>query len=125
MKNLKWLWWTLGIVLAFAVLAGVGFAGFQLGVAQSVNISDNMPMMFAHGRGFDGMGMHGGFRGDDFGGRGGFGFLSPLFFLLRVAFWGGLIWLGYTLFKRSGWRLVNTNTQAAPAASDEKKKDTE
>jgi hypothetical protein len=117
MKNLKWLWWTLGIVLALAVLAGVGFAGFQLGVAQSVNISENMPMLFAHGRGFDGMG---GFRGDgDFGGRGGFGFFGPLFFLLRVAFWGGLIWLGYTLFKRSGWRLVNTNTQAA--ASEEKK----
>lgn len=104
MKNLKWLWWALIIVL---VVAGVGFAGFQLGAAQSANIAGMMPHMFAHARGFDGgimrdgYGMHSGFFG-----WGGF----PFFFgLVRLAILAGLVWLGYTLFKRSGWRLVNVN----------------
>lgn len=113
MKNLKWLGWTLVIVL---VAAGVGFAGFQLGAAQGANLGWMTPFM--HGRGFDGDMMRGGFHGHDFDGGWGFpSFLFPFWGILRLAFFAGLVWLGYALFKRSGWRLVNVN-QAPAAVTD-------
>jgi len=123
MKNNKWIWWTLTILLTLVVLAGVAFAGFRFGVMQSANLTaDGTAFLFQHGgRGFDGM--HDGFdmrgfdHGRDFGGRGGFGFFSPLFGLLRLAVFGGLIWLAYTFVKRSGWRVVNVNAQQAAPAS--------
>lgn len=110
MKSNKWVGWTLGIVLGLVVLAGVGFAGFQLGAGQNANFAGMMP--FGHWRGF---GMHGGFRGHDFGSWNGFGFFYPIFFLIRLAIIGGLIWLGYALFKGSGWRLVKD----APSAGND------
>lgn len=120
MKNTKWIWRVLAVLLALVVLAGVGFAGFRIGMMQNVNLSDgtnfgwhsfdgNSPHGFGHNmRGFD--------HGRDFGGRGGFSFFSPIFGLIRLAIFGGLIWLGYTLVKKSGWRVVNVNaTQSASA----------
>ena len=136
MKNKKWLWWALTIILTLIVLAGVGFAGFRVGVAQAVNLPEGMSFMHGHARGFDGNDMHNDFGrkgfdhgGRDFGGRGGFSFFSPLFGLIRLAVLGGLIWLGYTFVKRSGWKVVNVNTSqpvapAAPAEPEvEEKKD--
>jgi hypothetical protein len=133
MKNKKWLWWALTIILTLIVLAGVGFAGFRVGVAQAVNLPDGMSFMHGHARGFDGNVMHDGFGGKgfdhggrDFGGRGGFSFFSPLFGLIRLAVLGGLIWLGYTFVKRSGWRVVNVNASqpSAPVETEvEEKKD--
>lgn len=139
MKNTKWIWRILAVLLALVVLAGVGFAGFRIGMMQSVNLPDGMnfgwhsfdgnsPHGFSHDmRGFD--------HGRDFGGRGGFSFFSPIFGLIRLAVLGGLIWLGYTLVKRSGWRLVNVNSAQAssapapaaveesPSAQEDEKKD--
>lgn len=126
MKNTKWLWWTLTILLTLIVLAGVGAASFRLGVAQGANLSstDRPALTFHQWHGFDremprdGFGMRGFDHAREFGGRGfnrgGFTLFSPFFFLLRVAFFGGLIWLAYTLIKRSGWRLVKNEVGPAP-----------
>lgn len=142
MKNTKWIWRILAILLTLVVLAGVGFAGFRVGVMQGANLTANgATFLFHHGRGFDGgmmrgdYGMQGFEHGHEFGGRndfgrGGFRFFSPLFGLFHLAIFGGLIWLGYTLIKRSGWRVVNVNTSqpAVPVATpsipeDEERKD--
>lgn len=141
MKNTKWLGWILTILLALIILAGVGFAGFRIGVAQGAKLSaaDGSAFTFRQLRGFDdgmtrnGFGMHGFdhtrsfWRGFN---RGGFNLFWPFFFLLRVAFFGGVIWLAYTLIKRSGWRLVRnesapvqTVTQEAPSAEGDEKKE--
>ena len=145
MKTKKWLWWTLTILLTLVVVAGVGFAGFRFGAMHSAALTTNGTAAFAfhHGQDFSGgmmnesFGrMHGSDRGHGFGGRGGFGFFGPLFGLLQLAVFGGLIWLAFSWVKRSGWRLVNVNNvqTAAPAETpipepveaelkDEEKKD--
>lgn len=131
MKNTNWIWRIFVVLLTLVVLAGVGFIGFRIGVAQGANLTDGMPFAFAHGHGFDGGTMHDSFgmRGFDhgrgtFGGRGGFSLFSPIFGLVRLAVLGGLIWLGYTFIKRSGWRVVNVNAKRAPTAvNTEEKKD--
>lgn len=110
MNTKKWLWWTLTILLTLVVLTGIGFAGFRIGMTQAANLPNGMPFMYGHAHGFDGNWMHNGFgeMGFHHGRRGGFSFFSPLFGLIQLAFWGGLIWLGYTFAKRSGWRIVKT-----------------
>lgn len=140
MKNTKWIWRVFAVILTLVILAGVGFAGFRIGLMQSGNLPDNMTFgwhsfngRLAHGfdsdlRGFE--------HGRSFGGRGGFPFFSPIFGLLKLAVLAGLIWLGYTFFKNSGWRLVNVNAnrttaspsaqsaaEETPSAQDEEKKD--
>jgi len=131
MKNTKWLWWTVTILLTLIILAGIGIAGFRIGVARGVNLSsaDGSAFTLRQWRGLDGdmpkdgFGMRGFDHARDFGGRGfnrgGFSFFSPFFFLLRVAFFGGLIWLAYTLIKRSGWKLVKTESAPAQAVVEE------
>jgi hypothetical protein len=53
---------------------------------------------FQRGFGFDGYGMLG--RGFDF---------FPSFgFLLRLVFWGLIVWAIYVFITRSGWRLTRT-----------------
>jgi uncharacterized membrane protein len=108
------------VIVILAALGAAGFAGYQYGYRQGALASSNgntqvapsgrdfgpnrMPM---HNFGFD----HG--FGDGFGmmRRGiGFGFLSPLFFLLRIAFWVLVIWAIYMLISRSGWRLTRETT---------------
>jgi hypothetical protein len=56
-------------------------------------------------------------RFGSFGGmRGGFfPFFGLVGGLFRLALLAGLIWLGYTLIKRSGWQLV----KSTPAPKDE------
>ncbi|MBL8062899.1 MAG: hypothetical protein JNK32_07770 [Anaerolineales bacterium] len=129
MKNTKWIWRVLAVLLSLVVLAGVGFAGFRIGVMQGANLTGtellfhkqafDLPHRFdgdsQRGHGFDSGGFHQGRA--DFGGRGRFSFFSPIFGLVRLAVLAGLIWLGYSFVKRSGWRVVNVNASqpAAPA----------
>lgn len=143
MKTNKWVRWIITTLLTVIVLAGVGFAGFRVGVAQAANLTaDGAMLMFQHSRGGDGSMMDGNSnmrssghghsfkgqtseQGHDFSGRNssrgrdGFSFFSPLFGLLRLAVLGGLVWLGYTLVKRSGWRVVNVNASQAASAEPE------
>ncbi|NWF63396.1 MAG: hypothetical protein HXY38_03735 [Chloroflexi bacterium] len=128
MKNTKWIWRALAVLLTLAVLTGVGFAGFRVGIMQGANLTaDGTHFMFQHGRGFEGgmknfSPMQGFDRGHD-----GFGSFSPLFELIRLAMLGGLIWLGFTFLKNSGWRVVNVNNTPAaapsPAEAEEKKEE--
>ena len=132
MKTKKWLWWTLTILLTLVVLAAVAFAGFRFGAMYSTTLTAEGTSAFAfhHGHDFsggmtnEGFGMmRGSDRGHGFGGRGGFGFFGPLFGLLQLAVFGGLVWLAFSLIKRSGWRLVNVNsaqaTEPAPTPAPE------
>ncbi|HNB39980.1 MAG TPA: hypothetical protein PLG52_00675 [Anaerolineales bacterium] len=128
MKTKKWLWWTLTILLTLVVLTGVAIAGFRFGAMHSATLTAEGTSAFAfhHGHDFSGNMTHEGFgmmrgseRGHGFGGRGGFGFFGPLFGLIQLAVFGGLVWLAFSLIKRSGWRLVNVNnSQAAAPAPD-------
>ena len=115
----------LGIVIVLGVLAGVGFAGYQIGVRQSARISINADELPSVGRpnfdsergpfaldrgferGFDPGFPHGGFRMMHRD-RGGFGFFGPFMFLGHILFWGLIILLAYWLFTRTGWRLTRT-----------------
>jgi|SRR5215207_2323376 len=105
----------LGIVFAIGILAGAGFAGYQIGLRQSERISINADVPpsvgrtnfdsergpFAFDRGFP----HGGFQMMR---RGGFGFFGPFMFIGHILFWGLIILLAYRLFTHSGWRLTRT-----------------
>lgn len=147
MKNTKWLWRILAVLLTLVVLAGVGFAGFRVGLVQGADLTaEELSTIFSHRRGFDndgtpkagdsrefdhrhdfdrGHGSDG--RSFDRDGRSGFSFFSPLFGLLKLAVLGGLVWLGYRFVKNSGWRLVKTEPPApaaeTPSAADEEKQE--
>ena len=132
MKSKKWLWWTLGILAALVLLAGAGFAGYRVGVVKGAQLADNpdaKAFMFEHMNRFEGKGwdhpniqgqmpvFHQDFRqGHGFGGMRG-GFFSPLFGLVRVAFWGFILWMVYKLISNSGWKLVREVPAAAPAVT--------
>lgn len=127
MKNTKWIWWTLGILLVVGLVAAAGFSAYRFGYAQGVanaqgvELSELLPRY--HIRGFDGeagtsrpMDRFHGMDGKWGGMRGGFFPILGLFGgLFRLALLGGLIWLGYTLVKRSGWQLV----KSTPAPKDD------
>ena len=113
------------VMLILGALGAAGFAGYQYGYRQGALASSNgntqiapwgrdigpnrMPMHnFGFSRGFD----------DGFGMMRrsmGFGFLSPLFFLLRIAFWALVIWAIIMLISRSGWRLTRETTSTTTA----------
>lgn len=112
------------VVLVLAGLGAAGFAGYRYGYAQGVVAASDgdtqlIPPGFGYGpqrmpmhgfgleRGF-GRGFDRGFGMMQGGGMMGFGFFGPLFFLLRLAFWGLVIWAVYMLVTRSGWRLTRT-----------------
>jgi hypothetical protein len=73
-------------------------------------------------------GVPNGFRDQGFGNhgfnRGGrMPFFSPIFGLIRLVVFGlvitALVWLGYALVKKSGWRLMRTQeTASVPSASE-------
>ena len=130
MKSKRWIWITLTVLLTLIVLAGVAAASYRMGAMRSTILVKNVDgttqeiPIPGHMRGFDNNfnDQHGsqqfGMQGFDHGapmmrgGRG--GFASPLFGLFHIAVMFGLIWLGYTLMRNSGWRLTRT-TAAVPA----------
>lgn len=139
MKNKKWFTYTLGILLTLIVLAVVGGVAFRIGAAQNSEfvhpMMNNAGPAFSHGfdmpggnfhdQGFGGMGSHG--RGFDRGGR---SFFSPIFGLIRLAVLGLLLWGGYKLIQKSGWRLTRVTAPAAvtsetPSVEVEEKKEAE
>jgi hypothetical protein len=128
----------LTVVVILAALGAAGFAGYRYGFNQgALSTSNGGTGQVVPGFGFDPhhMPMHN-FGNDEFnrrfsGGPGfnmmhrgmSFGFFSPLMFLLRIAFWGLVIWALYTLVARSGWRLTKTApaspvVETAPAESN-------
>lgn len=132
----------LAVVLILGALGAAGMAGYRYGYYQgALSTSDadtpsfvpgfgygpqRMPMHpfgFARGYGFDRDFGPGGFHMMDPGGWG-FGFFSPLLFLVRLAFWGLVIWAIYMLVTRSGWRLTRTSqpvdAQSGPAETGSK-----
>lgn len=134
MKNTKWIWWALGILLVLALIAGAGMTAYRMGYAQgAIAAQDGDPSQLfprLHARGFDGSDIgkfhnFDRFDGNRDNGRGGGRFFSPIFGLIRLAVLGGLLWLGYTLIKNSGWRLVKTPAPApvTPPSADENVKD--
>ena len=115
----------LAVVLLVAALGAAGMVGYRYGYSQGIlsaassdstaviprfNVNPHGMYMrgFDHdfGRGNFGMMGHGGM---------GFGFFTPLMFVVRIAFWVLVIWAVYMLVTRSGWRL--TKTQPAPVAA--------
>jgi len=125
---------TLFVLIVIAgVLGGAGFAGYRFGYSQGANTTSNgndIVKPFGRGDNFDrnrmpmhnfnnGMGPgyhHQGFGMMPYGG--GFGFMSPLSFLARIAVYAFLIWLAYKLFK--GWRISFTQPNAKPTESESK-----
>ena len=115
----------LGIVFVIGVLAGIGYAGYQIGFRQGARTASNsggspsvdrpdfnserLPFPLDRGfeRGFDRDFPRGGFRMTH-SDRGGFGFFDPFMFLGHIVFWGLILLLAYLLFTRSGWRLTRT-----------------
>jgi hypothetical protein len=79
-----------------------------------------------HNQGFDNRGNN---RGNDR--KGGISFFSPIFGLIHFVVLGLLLWLGYKLVKKSGWRLTRAQVSPAPVANEtpsvevEKKKESE
>jgi hypothetical protein len=127
----KFLLTLLAIVLILGVLAGAGFVGYRFGyrqgaLAASPSNSNINTQPFARDNDFDwkrmpmpnfrngpDRGFHPGFGPGGFGmmhhGRG-FGFFSPIRFVLQLAVLGLIIWLVYKLL--TGWRF--TFTRATP-----------
>ena len=116
----------LAALILLGLFAAVGYAGYRFGYAQGAQITANgqAPDL----RPFDGWGpprtpMHDFGFGRGFGMRGfpgmGFGFFSPLLFLLRLAVLGLVLWFVYWLFTRSGWRLNRQTTEPVPPPKTE------
>lgn len=135
----------LGIVVVIGILAGAGFAGYQIGFLQGARPSSNDDVSpsvgrpsfdsergpFAFDRGFErrfNHGFpHGGFRMMHRAQRGGFGLLR---FFSQLALLGLLGFIAFLLFERSGWRLTRTEqtvqqtsptTQAVTTVQEETK----
>jgi len=145
MKSRKWIWWTLGILLALALMAGAGFAGYRMGAMQTARhatSSNDLQKAHPEGRGpengfqfgndFRGdQGPSQNFRGQNFGGRnfnfgrmhGGFMFLPHFIFgLIPLAVLILVIWLVVMLVKNSGWKLVKAGAPVAAVEMVEEKK---
>jgi hypothetical protein len=148
MKTKKWLWIALASILTLVVLAGVGAAGYRLGLTQNPAVIQQFAELRAQraeqfqkqnagqlpqqndktfdprsgdGRGFD---PHSKFDRRDDRGRGG----SPFFGFFHLIVLGALLWFGYRYAKNSGWKLVRETPQPAPpvvqsAPVEDEKKD--
>ena len=140
MKNKKWMNYILGVLLTLIVLTAVAGAGFRAGMMQSpplARVMNGTRPSFAHDnfgrlpqqtqddfRGGKGQTMQNDFQGQasrdgrglDF--RGG-GFRFPIFGLIQLAVLGLLVWVGYKLIKKSGWRLSLSKAAATPAPAAE------
>jgi len=119
----------LTIVVVLGLFAATGYAGYRIGLMRGAQITANgatpnqqiRPFGNLDRRGMPNFGNdfgRGGPRG--FGMRGfpmmgtGFGIFSMFGFLARIAVFALVIWFGYWLFARSGWRLTRTVPAAEP-----------
>jgi hypothetical protein len=127
------------VVLGLGLFAAVGYTGYRFGYAQGVQTAINGDPAQPGLRLFDDFGRRGvpnlrdrferdfqrGFGPVGFPMRG-FGFFSPLRFLVQIAVLGLIVWLVYWLFTRSGWRLTRTpsvpttETPSQPAETEVK-----
>ncbi len=117
----------LAVLFVLGLLGAAGFAGYRLGFSQGILAASDgdrlfiTPREFGFGMGPGRMPMHefGFQRGFDQGGFGmmgrGFGFFAWFGILMRLMFWGLIVWAIYMLATRSGWRL--TRTMPAPETS--------
>jgi hypothetical protein len=110
----------LAVLLLLGSLGAAGLVGYRIGLHQGIQVSANGdgPFVMPHGFGFS-MGpqrmplhhfeFHRGMGPGAFGRVDrGFGFFPGVGFLLRLLFWGLVIWAVYLLATRSGWRLTRT-----------------
>lgn len=132
MKNKKWLTYTLGILLTLIVLAAVGGAGYRIGMMQTASPQRTMNLTGpGFGPHFEGNphlmpGNHfGNDRNFEFR-HGGFSMFPFLFGLIHLATLGLLVWFGYKLVQKSGWRFIRVEAGTSPAeqtvSADIKKK---
>jgi hypothetical protein len=136
----NWLLKTVVALIVIGLLVASGFALYRVGYAHGAQASlsgdmasfwadhfDDIPHAEYWGSGNIPFGRSGsrmmdGYSQMPFGsnhmayGFSGFFFLP---FLFRVLFWGALIWLAYTLFKKSGWQFTKQTAPAAPTINEE------
>lgn len=130
----NWILKTVVALVIVGVLVAGGYALYRVGYAHGAqgSFAGEMPFMWSghfddmpHANNWSARTMpfsrYGGhmmdgysrtpFSGHSMVGYSGFFFIPWLF---RLLFWGGLFWLGYTLFKKNGWTL---SREPAPAAA--------
>ena len=129
----KWITYTIGILLTLVVLAAVGGAGYHMGLIRGASVGQSLkgqPPQFVHPQSFNNH-MEPNFQapwgpGRDGHGfehrRGGMHFFFPLFGLVHLLIIGLLIWLGYILYKKSGWQFVRAVAPPASETTSEEKK---
>jgi hypothetical protein len=133
MKNKKWVTYLLGALLTLIALTVVGVAGFRAGVTQSAafprmgigerpsfnqNVDKNDPNI--QGTNSDGNSSDGAPRGNGFNPRGfdrGMPMMDGLFGLIHIVIFALLLWFGYKLAQKSGWRLVRVQNET-PAVNE-------
>jgi hypothetical protein len=149
MKNKKWLSYTLGTLLTLIALAAVGLAAFRVGMMQNVSFPHTRPAFHQetdknlpttqganpgdndNQKGDNNFGNNP--QGNDFKQHGfdrghrGMSMVGGLFGLIHLAILALLLWFGYKLVQKSGWRLVRVQTDvpvetATIAPEVEKKK---
>ena len=118
--------WIIGIIIALAVIVAAMFGMRYLVSNGTITLPANLnawrgPMMgrgFEGPRAFDGRGFNGYRGGPMMGGRGiGFGHFGPLIFLgglLRLVFFGALLYGAYWLGRRNARIAIDSKT-VAPA----------
>ena len=132
----KWITYALGILLTLVVLAGVGLAGYRMGLMQGASgariVSGRPPepgrppilekRFNEGGPGFAWDIGPGRFAQGHEHARGGRHLRFPFFGLVHLLVIGLLIWLGYAIYKNSGWQFVRVSGGSGPeAASPERK----
>jgi hypothetical protein len=109
----------LAVVLVLGLFAATGYAGYRFGYARGAQAISNGDTPRPGLRPFDNVGPRGMDRFEmdrdfqrGFGSRGfpmrGFGFFSPLRFLIPIAVLALIVWFAFWLFTRSGWQLTRT-----------------
>lgn len=136
MKNKKWLTYTLAILFTLIALTVVAGAGFRAGMMQNTSflrppfahnfnggtqVMQRNPHDDRNAQPMQGDSHNNGFNNNNRGGDrrgGGMPFFSPIFGLIHLAVLGVLLWIGYKLVKKSGWRLARVEASASPTVSE-------
>ena len=117
----------LGIIVVLGLFAVAGYAGYRIGYAQGLHTTINGdatrpnralgPFDEFHRREIPRFGMDREFQRGFGPGRFpmmGFGFFSPLRWLMPIAVLALIVFFIYWLFTRSGWRLTRQTTESVP-----------